>query len=142
MTARAKDSTVAPRCPSPLFLFGIDSRGKPQGARFRKEHASLAKMIKPYLEFQKVTADVAQAQALAAGESDPEMQKYAQEELAGLKAQQQALESKLEELLLGARVRESRVADVVVEVEVRIIDPQRTPGLERRCGQLLAVAGH
>jgi hypothetical protein len=42
MTTRAKDSTVAMRCPSPLVLFGIDSRGKPQGARFRKAHASLA----------------------------------------------------------------------------------------------------
>jgi hypothetical protein len=42
MTTRAKDSTVATRCPSPLVLFGIDSRGKPKGARFRKEHASLA----------------------------------------------------------------------------------------------------
>ena len=42
MTTRAKDPTVAMRCPSPLILFGIDSRGKPQGARFRKEHASLA----------------------------------------------------------------------------------------------------
>ena len=42
MTTRAKDPIVAMRCPSPLVLFGIDSRGKPQGARFRKEHASLA----------------------------------------------------------------------------------------------------
>jgi hypothetical protein len=42
MTARAKDPTVSTRCLSPLVLFGIDSRGKPKGARFRKEHASLA----------------------------------------------------------------------------------------------------
>jgi hypothetical protein len=28
MTTRAKDPTVAMRCPSPLVLFGIDSRGK------------------------------------------------------------------------------------------------------------------
>ena len=42
MTTRAKDSTVAMRCPSPLVLFGIDSRGKPKGARFGKEHAGLA----------------------------------------------------------------------------------------------------
>jgi hypothetical protein len=42
MTTRAKDPTVAMRCPSPLVLFGIDSRGKPQGARFRKKHASVA----------------------------------------------------------------------------------------------------
>ena len=42
MTTRAKDPIVAMRCPSPVVLFGIENRGKPQGARFRKEHASLA----------------------------------------------------------------------------------------------------
>ena len=42
MTTKTKDPTVARRCPSPLVLFGIDSRGKPKGARFGKEHASLA----------------------------------------------------------------------------------------------------
>jgi hypothetical protein len=42
MTTRAKDPTVAMRCPSPLVLFGIDNRGKPKAARFRKEHAGLA----------------------------------------------------------------------------------------------------
>jgi hypothetical protein len=41
MTA-TKDPTVAIRCPSPVVLFGIDSRGKPKGARFGKQHASLA----------------------------------------------------------------------------------------------------
>ena len=41
MTA-TKDPTLATRCPSPLVLFGIDSRGKPKAARFRREHASLA----------------------------------------------------------------------------------------------------
>ena len=41
MTA-TKDPTVATLCPSPLVLFGIDSRGKPKAARFRKEHANLA----------------------------------------------------------------------------------------------------
>jgi hypothetical protein len=41
MTA-TKDPTVAKQCPPPLVLFGIDSRGKPKGARFKREHASLA----------------------------------------------------------------------------------------------------
>ena len=36
MTEKAKDPIVAMRCPSPLVLFGIDNRGKPKGARFRK----------------------------------------------------------------------------------------------------------
>jgi hypothetical protein len=42
MTAKANHSPSAPRCPSPLVLFGIDSRGKPKAARFGREHASLA----------------------------------------------------------------------------------------------------
>ncbi len=42
MTARVKDPTPATTCPSPLVLFGIDSRGKPKGARFGKQHAGLA----------------------------------------------------------------------------------------------------
>src|SRR5215468_3000173 len=42
MTAKANHSTQFRSCPSPIVLFGIDSRGKPKGARFGKEHASLA----------------------------------------------------------------------------------------------------
>ena len=35
-----------------------------------------------------------------------------------------------------------RVADVVLDVEVRVVDPQRAAGLQRRRRQLLAVARH
>jgi hypothetical protein len=42
MTAKTNHSTQLRSCPSPLVLFGIDSRGKPKAARFGKEHASLA----------------------------------------------------------------------------------------------------
>jgi hypothetical protein len=42
MTAKATHSASAKCPPSPLVLFGIDSRGKPKGARFGREHASLA----------------------------------------------------------------------------------------------------
>jgi hypothetical protein len=42
MTAKATHSPSAKCAPSPLVLFGIDSRGKPKGARFGREHASLA----------------------------------------------------------------------------------------------------
>jgi len=65
-----------------------------------KEHGALAKTVKPYLEYQKVAADVAQAEALAAGESDPDMRRYAEEELASLRGRQQALQGRLEDLLL------------------------------------------
>jgi hypothetical protein len=42
MTVKANHSTQLRSCPSPLVLFGIDSRGKPMGARFGRDHASLA----------------------------------------------------------------------------------------------------
>jgi peptide chain release factor 1 len=65
-----------------------------------KEHGALAKMIKPYVEYQRVTADVAQAEAMAAAEADPEMRRYAEEELLALRARQQALQTRVEDLLL------------------------------------------
>jgi len=42
MTAKVNHSSSATHCPSPLVLFGIDSRGKPKGARFGKNVATLA----------------------------------------------------------------------------------------------------
>ena len=48
----------------------------------------------------------------------------------------------LAQLLVGARLRQRGVAHVVVEVEARVVDPERPAHLERREGQLLAVARH
>src|SRR6266404_749545 len=62
-----------------------------------KEHGSLAKSIKPYLEYKRISEDIAQAEALAAAaEADPDMKRYAEEELAGLRARHQALHTRLE----------------------------------------------
>lgn len=65
-----------------------------------KEHGSLAKQVKPYQEFLKKSEEVAQTEALVAAEADPEMRRYLEEELATLKAQQQAFQGRLEDLLL------------------------------------------
>jgi peptide chain release factor 1 len=65
-----------------------------------KEHGALAKLVKPYLEYQKVHEDVGQAEAMLAAETDPEMRRYAEEELAVLRARHGALHSRLEDLLL------------------------------------------
>jgi peptide chain release factor 1 len=65
-----------------------------------KEHGSLAKSVKPYLEFKKISEDITQAEALAAAEADPEMKRYAEEELTGLRARHQELRTRLEDLLL------------------------------------------
>jgi peptide chain release factor 1 len=65
-----------------------------------KEHGSLAKSVKPYLEYQKLTDDIAQAEALLAG-ADPDLKALVEEELAALRPRQQALAVRLEDLVLA-----------------------------------------
>jgi peptide chain release factor 1 len=65
-----------------------------------KEHASLGKIIKPYLEFEEVSESLRQAESMVAAESDPEMRAYAQEEANGLRKRQEALKTRVEEMLL------------------------------------------
>jgi peptide chain release factor 1 len=69
-------------------------------AHAAKEHGALAKLVKPYLEYRKISEDVAHAEALVAAESDAAMRQYAQEELATLVGRKKALEERLEEMLL------------------------------------------
>lgn len=68
--------------------------------RLAKEHGKLAKMVKPYLDYQKVAADIAQAEGMLAA-ADPEMQALVEEELATLRPQKQALTTRLEDILLA-----------------------------------------
>jgi peptide chain release factor 1 len=82
-------------------------------ARAAKEHGALAKQVKPYLEYKKLLDDMAQARALAEGESDAEMRQYAEQELAELAARKQALESRLEDFLL---VEGKDYGSVIVEI--------------------------
>jgi peptide chain release factor 1 len=69
--------------------------------RAAKEHGSLSKRVKPYVEFKQVAENLAGAEKLLAAETDPDMRQYAQEELNALRAQQQVLQTKLEEFLLA-----------------------------------------
>ncbi len=69
--------------------------------RTAKEHGALARQIKPYLEYKKVSEDLAQAEALASAEADPEMKQYAEQELAELRGRRAALQSRLEDFLLA-----------------------------------------
>jgi peptide chain release factor 1 len=64
-----------------------------------KEHGKLARLIRPYLEFETLTKEVEHAEQLAA-EADADMRAYALEELAGLKKRADDLKEKIEDLLL------------------------------------------
>jgi peptide chain release factor 1 len=68
--------------------------------RAAKEHGSLARRVKPYLEYQQIDAELKQAEALVAAEADPDMRRYAEEERDQLRTREQALKSRLEDLLL------------------------------------------
>src|SRR5262249_19195546 len=69
-------------------------------AQTAKQHGRLAKLLKPYVEYQQLSEAVAQAEALVAAETDPEMRGYAEEELAALRPRREALHARLEEQLL------------------------------------------
>ena len=57
MSEKATQSRSTHACPTPLVLFGIDNRGKPKGARFGKEHASLAMRAAIQLQLQVLTGN-------------------------------------------------------------------------------------
>src|SRR5437879_1019137 len=65
-----------------------------------KEHGALGKLVKPYLEYQKVSEEIQQTEALSQAEADTEMRRYLEEELAAQRRQQAALHGRLEDLLL------------------------------------------
>jgi peptide chain release factor 1 len=69
--------------------------------RTAKEHGALAKRVKPYLEYKKISDDLTQAQALLDAETDPEMRQYAEQELSDLRNRQQALQARLEDFVLS-----------------------------------------
>jgi hypothetical protein len=66
MTAKANQSMPAKWSPSPLVLFGIDSRGKPKGARFGREHASLAIKAATQLELNVLASNDPKVDEIAA----------------------------------------------------------------------------
>src|SRR6187401_2177538 len=65
-----------------------------------KEHASLSKQVKRYLEYEQVGESIRQAEALLAAETDPDMKAYAEEELNGLRRRQEDLKTRVEDMLL------------------------------------------
>jgi hypothetical protein len=66
MTAKANHSTPGTSCPSPLVLFGMDNRGKPKGARFGKEHASLAMKAATQLQLKVLASNDPKVAEIAA----------------------------------------------------------------------------
>jgi peptide chain release factor 1 len=71
----------------------------PRFTRLAKEHGTLSRIAKPYLQYKELVEQAAHAEELLTAD-DAEMQKYAEEELKTLKARQEELKGRLEDLLL------------------------------------------
>lgn len=67
-----------------------------------KEHGRLARLVKPYLEYQQLESEIAQAESVLTLEADAEMRHYAEEELAGLRRRHAELRTQIEEMLLDS----------------------------------------
>ncbi|QVL34758.1 peptide chain release factor 1 [Telmatocola sphagniphila] len=65
-----------------------------------KEHGALAKRVKPYFEYEKITSEVESARQMFEAETDPEMKVYAEEELKRLLDKQLQLKNQIEDDLL------------------------------------------
>jgi len=81
--------------------------------RLAKEHGALAKMVQPYLDFKKVSADIAQSEALLQSEADADMKQMVEEELATLRPRRDQLLTRLEDLLL---VEGEDYESIIVEI--------------------------
>ena len=66
MTARDKHTTPATSTPAPVALFGIDSHGKPKGARFGRDHADLAIKAASQLQLRVLASNDPKVADLAA----------------------------------------------------------------------------
>jgi hypothetical protein len=66
MSEKASHSRLTSACPTPVVLFGVDSRGKPKAARFGKQHAGLALKAAAQLQLQVLTSNNPKIASLAA----------------------------------------------------------------------------
>jgi len=69
-------------------------------AKVAKEHGSLSKLIKPYLEYRQVDALIKQSEGLLKSESDPEMSAMLEEELAQFRTRLEELRNRIEDQIL------------------------------------------
>lgn len=65
-----------------------------------KEHGSLAKVVKPYLEFLELDKILRETEAMISAESDVELKAMAADELEGIKPRHEALQNQIEDALL------------------------------------------
>jgi peptide chain release factor 1 len=83
-------------------------------AEYAKERADLEDVVSAYREYEAATEELEGAQTLLTEGVDPELQEMAEGEIAELQARLEALEERLQRLLLPKDPRDAR--DVIIEI--------------------------
>ena len=83
-------------------------------AEVAREHGGLEKVARKYKTFKVLAGQIEEAEGICREESDPEMRRYAEGELARLVERRDALEAELQEVLLGgdAATRNSLILEI------------------------------
>jgi peptide chain release factor 1 len=83
-------------------------------AEVAREHGGLEKVARKYKTFKDLAGQIEEAEGICREESDPEMRRYAEGELARLVERRDALEAELQEVLLGgdAATRNSLILEI------------------------------
>ncbi len=79
-----------------------------------KAHSDLTPVVEKYREYKDLRKGIAESKALVADESDPEMRKYAQEELQQLEARIKTVEEEMKVLLLPKDPNDEK--NVILEI--------------------------
>src|SRR6059058_1728715 len=79
-----------------------------------KAHSDISPVVKKYREFKDLKKGIAESKAMLAGEKDPEMLAYAQEELEKLEPRVSAIEEELKVLLLPKDPNDEK--NVIIEI--------------------------
>ena len=90
----------------------ISDSGKYQ--KVAKAHSDLTPVVEKYREYKDLKKGIAESKALVADESDPEMRKYAQEELQQLETRIKAVEEDMKVLLLPKDPNDEK--NVILEI--------------------------
>jgi len=79
-----------------------------------KAHSELAEVVEKYREYKDLTKGIAESRTMVAEESDAEMRKYAEEELAGLEERRARVEEELKVLLVPKDPNDEK--NVILEI--------------------------
>jgi peptide chain release factor 1 len=105
----------------------------PEFTRISKEHSNLKTAYELILELEKVSQQLADNEEMVKTESDPEIKKIAEEELAGLNEKIKVLQIAIEEELHPANPNDKKDAIIEIRAALAAMNPLCSPPTSFAC---------